>query len=332
MLRNSGSTCTSTDRGERKEVLHSVYSRIRTAAFSVLLLVPVLAGCASVETPQTQQTHPGTTQADPPPPRPELPGGGRSLLPENRMIGMSGAPGSKALGPLTGDLDGADANLTKQAEAFHGERQQQPVYELIATRADSDPGDDHTYRSRSSDKTVDEYLAAARRHGAVLLLGIQPGRADFLDELRHYEPWLRQPDVGVALDPEWSVGPDEVPGETFGNVTGRELNEAADYLAGLVRSADLPQKPMIYHQLSEQIVRDEQDLQPHPELAMVKSVDGIGSPAAKRDTWKRLVRTKPDHVAAGFKVFYEEDTRSGPLMRPEEILALTPKPEYVLYE
>jgi hypothetical protein len=35
---------------------------------------------------------------------------------------------------------------------------------------------------------------------------------------------------------------------------------------------------------------------------------------------------------AGFTLFYDEDTRSGPLMTPAEVLALVPQPEYVLYE
>jgi hypothetical protein len=35
----------------------------------------------------------------------------------------------------------------------------------------------------------------------------------------------------------------------------------------------------------------------------------------------------------GFKLFYEEDVAAGgPLMTPDEVLALQPTPEYVLYE
>jgi hypothetical protein len=37
-------------------------------------------------------------------------------------------------------------------------------------------------------------------------------------------------------------------------------------------------------------------------------------------------------VHAGFKLFFDEDTRHGPLMTPKQVLALRPKPEYVLYE
>ena len=248
------------------------------------------------------------------------------------MVGFSGAPNSSALGPLTGDLNQADARLREQSAPYDQDRPKQPVYELIATRAISNPGPDGNYRAHVSDQTVDDYLANARRNGAILLLGIQPGRADFTEEVRHYDRWLSQPDVGVALDPEWAVGSDEVPGKTFGSVTGAKLNQIADHLSGIVRQNNLPQKPMIYHQLASKVIRDEQQLAPHPDLAMVKSVDGIGSPQLKEATWRQLVATKPPYVAAGFKLFYDEDQRSGPLMTPQQVLGLNPKPEYVLYE
>lgn len=310
----------------------------RSPTAAVTLTLALTAGLTSCSldmaggpNPVHQAAAPHSAPAPPPPP-PQLPGGGRAVLPDRRMIGFSGAPNSKALGPLTGDLNDADAQLKQQSAPYDQDRSKQPVYELIATRAISNPGPDGTYRARVSDQTVDDYLAAARRNGAILLIGIQPGRADFTDEVRYYDRWLNQPDVGVALDPEWAVGKDQVPGKTFGTITGAKLNEIADHLSDIVRQNDLPQKPMIYHQLAAKIIHDEQQLAPHPELAMVKSVDGIGTRAMKESTWRQLLTTKPPYVAAGFKLFYEEDQRSGPLMTPQEVLGLNPKPEYVLYE
>jgi hypothetical protein len=38
-------------------------------------------------------------------------------------------------------------------------------------------------------------------------------------------------------------------------------------------------------------------------------------------------------VHPGFKLFFDEDTRNGSrLMTPKEVLALSPQPEYVMYE
>jgi hypothetical protein len=44
-------------------------------------------------------------------------------------------------------------------------------------------------------------------------------------------------------------------------------------------------------------------------------------------------KSKPAFVHTGFKLFFTEDRRSrGRLMIPPEVLGLTPRPEYVMYE
>ncbi len=278
----------------------------------------------------TQEAAP-TTSAEPPPP-PQLPGGGTRVLPDRRLVGFSGGPGSPALGPLTGDLAAAAARLRDQSAPYAGDRPVLPVFELIATMAHPFPGPDGTFSAPADDATVQSYLDAARAAGAVLLLGIQPGTGDFLPAVPRYERWLREPDVGLALDPEWAVDPGEVPGEVFGSTTGAELDSVAAYLDGLVTADRLPQKVMVYHQLHVDIVRDEQLLTDRPTVALVKSIDGIGAAADKIGTYQRIVATLLPFVHTGFKLFYEEDVRSGPLMAPEEVLALVPQPEYVLYE
>lgn len=308
-------------------------ARRRLAVFGAALLFA--AGCAVGEGAQPGTSSPVeeiTTSPPAPPPPPELPRGGRQLLPTFRLMGFSGEPNAAALGRLTGDLTAAGAELELQAVAYAGERPILPVFELIATVVQADPGSDGLYRTRASDETIMRYLQAARAARGILLLNIQPGLADFLPEVAAYERWLTEPDVGVALDPEWAIDPGEVPGEVFGSTTGAELDAVARYLAELVREGDLPQKAMVYHQVAPSVVADEQALGAYPEVALVKSVDGIGTPAMKIETWTRLMAGKPPHVWPGFKLFYDEDTRTGPLMTPPEVLALTPTPDYVLYE
>jgi hypothetical protein len=286
-------------------------------------------GAAAATT--AQEATPSTTSAEPPPP-PQLPGGGTRVFPDRRLVGFSGGPGSPALGPLTGDLGAAAARLRDQSAPYAADRPVLPVFELIATMAHPFPGPDGTYSAPADDATVQSYLDAARAAGAVLLLGIQPGTGDFLPAAQRYERWLKEPDVGLALDPEWAVDPGEVPGEVFGSTTGAELDAVAGYLDGLVTANQLPQKVLVYHQLHVDIVRDEQLLTERPGVALVKSVDGIGAAAEKVGTYQRVVAGLPPFVHTGFKLFYEEDTRSGPLMTPPEVLGLQPQPEYVLYE
>ena len=267
-----------------------------------------------------------------PPAPPELPRGGRVLFPMYRLVGYCGSPGSPALGRLDGDLDAVAAEIEKVAGEYAAGRQPLPVFELIATMAHRVRGEDGMYRTRVGDDVIQRYLEAARRHRAMLLLNIQPGRADFLSEVQAYERWLREPDVSVALDPEWAVEPGQVPGRVYGRTTGAELDAVAAYLSGLVAQGNLPEKPMVFHQVAASVVRDEALLQPKPGVVIIRSVDGIGAPAAKVTTWTKLTAQQPPHIRGGFKLFYTEDTQQGPLMTPPEVLSLMPQPEYVMFE
>ena len=285
---------------------------------------------ATSGTPTEEPTP--TTTAPPTPVQLELPGGGTRVFPEHRLVGFSGAPGSPALGPMTGDLAAATARLREQAVPYGADRAVLPTFELIATTAHPFPTQTGVYATAADDAVVQQYLDAARAAGGILLLGIQPGTGDFLPAVQQYERWLREPDVGVALDPEWAVDPGEVPGNVYGSTTGAELDAVSAYLDGLVTANHLPQKVMLYHQLHADIVTGQEVMVDRPGVAVVKSVDGIGAAADKIGTYQRVMAGTPPFVHAGFKLFYEEDVRSGPLMTPPEVLALVPQPEYVLYE
>jgi hypothetical protein len=255
------------------------------------------------------------------------------VFPRYRLVGYAGLTGAKTLGRLgTGSLDQRVAEIERRAKPYAAGRQILPVVEVITTVVQASPGRDGMYRARLSDKQIATYLKAARKQKAVLLLNIQPGRADFLDEVKAYEKWLRQPDVGVALDPEWAMDSGQVPGRVFGHTTGKELNSVAAYLSGIVGRFRLPEKIMVYHQLAPRIVRGEAALRSHPGVAIVKSVDGIGGRAAKIDTYRVVNKTTPRFVRPGFKLFFDEDAEHGKLMTPAQVLALKPRPDYVLYE
>ena len=139
-----------------------------------------------------------------PPTIPELPRGGRKLFPEYRLTGYCGTPGAPELGELQGDLRAKVKALEARAASLAGDRQILPVLELIAVIVQSDSGPDGLNRRRVDPSVVEEYLGVARESKALLLLNIQPGHSDFLTEVKGFETYLRAPDVGVALDPEWA--------------------------------------------------------------------------------------------------------------------------------
>jgi hypothetical protein len=296
------------------------------------------ASPASPTSPASSPTSSPTGSPGPEPApkaRPQLPGGGRTIFPEHRLVGYAGRTGSTALGRLgIGKADDRARELRRRAKPYAADgRKVLPVLEVIATTVQASAGRDGKYRTRMSDREVRRYLDVARRNDALLLLAIQPGRSDFLTEVKAYDRWLAEPDVGVALDPEWAMGKDEVPGRVFGSTTGAELDRVARHLSAITVADDLPEKVMVFHELATYIVTGESRLRQHRGVAQVKSIDGIGSRGAKEATYRAVWKGTPKGVQPGFKLFYEEDVEVGRrLMTPQQVLALRPRPAYVMYE
>jgi hypothetical protein len=264
---------------------------------------------------------------------PELPRGGRAIFPAYELVGFCGTPGAPALGELDGNLPAKAKKLDGLVAKYGSARAVMPVFELIAVVVQAGPLADGKYRRRVDDAVVDQYLALARANKGLLMLNIQPGQSDFLTEVKHFERYLHEPDVGVALDPEWAMKPKQVPGKYFGQTTGAALSEVAAYLSSLVKAGDLPEKALVFHEVNGDIVKDEAALVTSPGVVIIKSVDGLGPKHAKMETYDYLIRHMTAGVHPGFKLFFDEDTRNGSrLMTPKEVLALSPTPEYVMYE
>jgi len=260
----------------------------------------------------------------------ELPRGGRRLLPDRRIVAFYGAPQDDELGVLgTGSPASAARRLERQARPYaRPGRPVLPAMELIAVTAAAHPGEGGRYNTRQDDAVIERYLRAARKAKALLVLDIQPGRSDFFTEATRLERWLAEPDVGLALDPEWRMGPDEVPGDVIGSVEAREVNAVSAWLARLVESKSLPQKLFVIHQFTDDMVDDTQ-LHERPGLAMVLNADGFGTQALKRVKYHEFTSSPRRFFHKGFKLFYREDTD---LMRPSQVLRLRPPPDIVVYE
>jgi hypothetical protein len=262
----------------------------------------------------------------------ELPGGGTEIFPDRRVVAFYGSPGDDALGALgIGSPTQAGKELAKQAAEYETpETPVLPAMELISTIAADSEGERGEYNIRVPAKTIDKYLDAARAMDALLILDIQPGYADFMTEVRRLEPWLREPDVGLALDPEWHVRPPDVPGSVIGSVDAADVNEVSAYLSQLVEANGLPEKLLVVHQFTPDMIADKELLEEHPGVAMVLNADGFSDPVNKEAKYDELRPRGPTReFHAGFKLFYLEDY---PLMTPKQVEKLKPPPEFVVYE
>jgi hypothetical protein len=265
----------------------------------------------------------------------ELPRGGRTIFPTHQLVGFCGTPGAPALGLLAGNLAAKAEKLQGYADQYasSSSRKPLPVFELIAVVVQGWAGADGKYRQRVFDTTVDEYLQAARQAKGLLLLNIQPGRSDFLTEVKRFDKYLTEPDVGVALDPEWAVRPKEKPNTFYGQAPASSINDVAEYLSSIVAAHDLPEKALVFHQVNGYVVKDESVIRPYPGVAVIKSVDGTGPMGTKIITYNYLMKFMTAGVHPGFKLFFDEDRAKGNyLMSPAEVMKLKPQPEYVMYE
>ncbi|MHA7264233.1 hypothetical protein ACX80W_13630 [Arthrobacter sp. TMN-37] len=290
------------------------------------------ASATARPTPAASATAGPTPSPEAPKPT-ELPRGGTDLFPAYRLMGYSGHPLSPGLGRLgIGDLDERVAEIEAHGAAYAGGRRILPVLELITVVVQAEPGPDGTYRTHTPDATIQQYLEAARRHDAILLLNIQPGRSSMTEEVKRLEKWLKEPDVGLALDPEWDITDQEVPGAVYGSTAGEEIEAIAAWLNDLVVREALPQKALVFHQVAVSVVPNEGAITAHPGVEVIKSADGIGSAGSKTEAYALLTAGLPATVRPGFKLFFEEEAAAGPLMTPDQVLALVPQPEYILYE
>jgi hypothetical protein len=326
-------------RRKRRQEAHRRVVRQRRIAVAVLLaglvaIVVLVTGAftgGDDEGSSKEEVHAGATDRPAKPkPAPELPRGGRRIFPRYRIVAFYGAPQDDALGALgVGSPGKMAARLRKQARPYRGHgRRVLPAFELIAAVASGAPGDDGSYSYRQPPAVIDRYLKAARKEKALLVLDVQPGRANFMREVKRLRPWLEQPDVSLALDPEWRVGPGQIPGKVIGTVSAGEVNRVTRYVRRIVRQKKLPQKLLLIHQFTEDMIPDKQRLVRPRELAVTINVDGFGDQPNKTAKYSELTSTAR-RFHHGFKLFYEEDTN---LMTPKQVLRLRPRPEVVVYE
>jgi hypothetical protein len=122
--------------------------------------------------------------------------------------------------------------------------------------------------------------------------------------------------------------PPLLPAQEIGSTDAATVNEVSRWLSGLVRRHDLPQKLLVVHRFTGDMIENEDQLEQHPGIALVVNVDGFGDQPNKISKYHEFTRGKRDRHH-GFKLFYEEDLN---LMKPREVLRLRPQPDLVVYE
>ncbi|MGY1828105.1 MULTISPECIES: hypothetical protein [unclassified Blastococcus] len=264
----------------------------------------------------------------------ELPGGGQTLFPGKLLVALYGHPGTAALG-LMGEqpVDAAVERARAHAAPYEPlvEETVVPAFEIISTIASASAGADGDYSAEADIELLRPWVEAAGEAGMYVVLDLQPGRTDFVTQAELYRPLLEMPHVGLALDPEWRLGPNEVHLRQIGSVDVEEVNRVVTWLADLTRENQLPQKLLVLHQFRLDMIpgRERVDLS-RDELAVMVHADGQGGQGAKQSTWAALRRDAPEGLWWGWKNFYDEDI---PMLTPEETISqVEPDPQLISYQ
>ena len=268
----------------------------------------------------------------------ELPGGGVFLFdpgddsPGRRMVAAYGHPSTGGLGVL-GEQgpEAAVERLRSMAEGYNADGSAVLLaFEIIATVASASAGADGDYSRVTDHELIRPWIETAAANDVYVVLDLQPGRTDFLSQAKLYEEFLRLPHVGLALDPEWRLKPDQVHLRQVGTVDAAEINQVVDWLAGIVREEALPQKLLIVHQFRFSMITNREQIETPPELAVLIHMDGQGSLGAKYNTWNSLTGLPDaDRFWWGWKNFYDEDS---PVATPDQVLDLSPNTAFVSFQ
>ena len=247
------------------------------------------------------------------------------------MVAFYGTPLGPGLGILGRyDITTTLALLADQVQAYRDldpTVETVPAFHMVVTIADGYAGEDGDYNHRVPTDTIRLWIDGARAAGAWVFLDLQIGQADLDAELDIVEPFLRESGVHLAVDPEFIVGADQVPGTHLGMISGPQINRIQARLDRISRAVG-ERKILIIHQFDDRMIESKPCILDYPCVDLVWDADGFGSPGAKIGDYVQYSQ-EPGFEYGGFKLFYDYDT---PLMSPADVLRLSPPPVVVIYQ
>jgi hypothetical protein len=258
-----------------------------------------------------------------------LPG---ALLPDHLIIAFYGNPKSSKMGvlgqgPPEAMLKRLRSIATEWAEVERG-RKVLPALHVVVTVAQNKPGKSGKYLLRHTDELIEQVLGWAKERQWLLFLDVQVGESTVADELNRLMKYLEQPEVHLALDPEYAVQPGDIPGRRRGTLDAAQVNEAVQMLGNIVDRQFIPPKVLVVHRFSRGMLTNYQQIKLDSRVQLVMDMDGFGTPITKEDTYKAFIALEPVQFT-GFKLFFKKDH---PLMPPERVLGLVPQPVYIQYQ
>jgi hypothetical protein len=245
-----------------------------------------------------------------------------SFLSANQIVAYYGNPYAAQLGILgQHEPDELASMLRDEAgklDALNGFRGIEAALDLVYETAQPNPGNDGLYLQYVDPDTMKTYVDLTCEKNYLLFLDLQIGRSDIETEVRKVLPYLDGSNVHIAIDPEFTMGPGEIPGQVIGHVDAAQINAAQQILEDHVEQNGLSDKILIVHQFDTPMITDPENIVDFPHVHVVIDMDGFGPKETKIRKFNTF--TAPaEH--SGIKVFYKQDD---PVLTEEEIEQLNP--------
>ncbi|HOE76620.1 MAG TPA: hypothetical protein PLM50_06670, partial [Rectinema sp.] len=184
------------------------------------------------------------------------------------------------------------------------------------------------------DKILLDYIRYAQSMGMLVFIDHQIGKYSLRGAMDKILPFLRYPNVHLAIDPEWRT---LSPMKEIGFITAAELNDAQNYMDAYIRANDIPGiRMLVVHQFADKMIQDREEVISHRDrVILIHTADGFGAPKLKKATYQRNANAENMPIK-GFKLFFKSDFPLAgfdmPLMSPAEVMQLEPRPSLVIYQ
>jgi hypothetical protein len=256
-----------------------------------------------------------------------------SILLNNDILAFYGHPLSKNMGILGRySIKELDEKLTALAENYaaeNGGRGVRKAFYIIygTVWPEGEIG-------IIKEDVLQQYIQYALENNILIFLDHQIGRYDPVDSLKRMLPYLRYPNVHLALDPEWRT---DKPMLEIGTVTAEEINRAQGVMESYIMEHQIPgERMLVIHQFNWRMIRNREKVDSgFSRVRLVHCADGFGSPALKRSSYAYNAEAANMPVK-GFKLFYNFSIPGAgydsPLLTPKEVYELEPRPYIIMYQ
>jgi hypothetical protein len=274
------------------------------------------------------------------PPGPVIsPGAPSGYLSRYRLIGFYGSPEGRGLGIL-GNQNRRETvrmitGVIREYEPWNTDgRTMLPLFHMITTVAK--PCSSYELCSRQIDTAlIGDWIVTAQNYNAAVVMDIQPGRANVIEEFNRVKQFLYNPHVHLAIDPEFTLNNEQEPNRQIGTIDASVINQIQAEMNGIAQQVGV-NRVLILHQFKDTMITNKQNIINYPNVELVINGDGYGPPGPKMRNYLQYAN-EPGFEYGGFKLFTDQvDDRliyDVPFMLPVRVMtALEPVPVIIMFQ